>query len=400
MTELVEIRNGRIVTPHGVVEGGRVVLADRRIAEVGRAGTEPVSGATTVDADGNATTVDADGNVVMPGLIDLHGDDVEDELYPRSGARVDAREAVIAADRGNVSAGITTKFHAIAFEETPSEDRSIADATALCRALADAGETLGDNRIHARCELSEESVGAVESLLEEVPVDLVSVMHHVPDGAQFDEEEFSDHYVEQRDCTREAAAALAVRRRNTSTRQRAAYADRVAAIARDRSVPLASHDDDSPEAVDRMAAMGASISEFPVTLAAAERAASEHGIATTMGAPNLVRGGSLWDNLSARDAVDAGVVDALCTDYHPRSLLKAPFVDTGEPLAERVARVTVNPAEAVGLYDRGRLRKGARADVLVVDPDPTPTVERVYVAGREAMRTTRPDTARERVPTA
>ncbi|OYR41856.1 alpha-D-ribose 1-methylphosphonate 5-triphosphate diphosphatase [Halorubrum sp. Ib24] len=391
MTDPVEIRNGSIVTPHGVIEGGRVVLADRRVAEVGDAGTEPIP---------EATTVDADGNVVMPGLVDLHGDDVEDELYPRSGARVDAREAVIAADRRNAAAGITTKFHAIAFEETPSEDRSIADATDLVGAIAGAEETLCDNRIHARCELSEESVGAVESLLEAVPVDLVSVMHHSPDGGQFDDEEFSDHYVEQRDCTRESAATLAVRRRNTSTRQRIEFIGRVAALARDRGVPLASHDDDSPEAVDRMAAMGASISEFPVTLEAAARATSEHGVATTMGAPNLVRGGSLWGNLNAREAVDAGVVDALCTDYHPQSLLKAAFVDTGEPLATRVARVTVNPAEAVGLYDRGRLRRGARADVLVVDPDPTPTVERVYVGGREAVRTTRPDDARERVPTA
>lgn len=391
MTELIELRNGRVVTPQGVIEGGRVVLTGRRIADVGYAGMEPIP---------SATTIDVEGKVVMPGLIDLHGDDVEGELYPRSGARVDTREALIASDRRNVCAGITTKFHAIAFEETPAEDRSIADATDLSEAIADVEETLGDNRIHARCELSEESVGAVESLLEEIPVDLVSVMHHAPDGGQFDDEEFRDHYVEQRDCTQETAARLAVQRRDTSTQQLNEYASRVAALATERRIPLASHDDESAEMVDRMASLGASISEFPVTMAAAERAASEHGIATTMGAPNLVRGGSLWDNLSARDAVDAGVVDALCADYHPQSLLKAPFVDTDEPLATRVARVTANPADAVGLFDRGRLRKGARADVLVVNPDPTPTVERAFVNGQEVVRTGSPDTSRERVPTA
>jgi len=106
-----------------------------------------------------------------------------------------------------------------------------------------------------------------------------------------------------------------------------------------------------------------------------------------MGAPNLVRGGSLWDNLSARDAIEAGVLDALCSDYHPASLLAAPFVDTGESLSTRVNRVTRNPADIAGLHDRGRIEIGARADLVVVDPTPTPTVERAFVAGSEVIRT-------------
>jgi alpha-D-ribose 1-methylphosphonate 5-triphosphate diphosphatase len=120
----------------------------------------------------------------------------------------------------------------------------------------------------------------------------------------------------------------------------------------------------------------------------AARCASDLGMATVMGAPNLVRAKSLWGNLSARRAVSEGVVTALCTDYHPPSLLSAAFLDGVETLPRRVARLTKRPADAVGLSDRGRIEPGARADLVVVDTAPVPTVERVIVAGEEVYRAT------------
>jgi alpha-D-ribose 1-methylphosphonate 5-triphosphate diphosphatase len=105
-----------------------------------------------------------------------------------------------------------------------------------------------------------------------------------------------------------------------------------------------------------------------------------------MGGPNLVRGASLWGNLSAAEAIELNLVDVLCSDYHPASLLHAIFVETGEPLPVRVARVTSAPAAAVGLEDRGRLETGARADVIVVDPGNPPTIRRAFVGGEEVYR--------------
>jgi alpha-D-ribose 1-methylphosphonate 5-triphosphate diphosphatase len=102
----------------------------------------------------------------------------------------------------------------------------------------------------------------------------------------------------------------------------------------------------------------------------------------------MTRGRSLYGNLSAKRAARADVLDVLCADYHPPSLLSAAFVDTGESLSERVARVTRNPADAVGLTDRGRIEKGARADLLVVDPEPVPTVECVLLEGSKPFQTT------------
>ncbi len=374
--ESTEIAGGRVVTPNGVYDGGSVLIRGSRIDRV-----EPQCDRT--DAD---TTIDATGRVVIPGLIDLHGDDIEQHLFPRPDARIDTSVAVVGADRSNVANGITTKFHAIAFEDDPGGNRTIATARELVETLSESPGLLGDNRIHARCEMTE-SVRTVRELLEkDVGIDLVSLMNHAPGDGQFrDSEAFERRYVDRHDLTTDAAQQLAERRADTDE---TALWERVSALnahATEAGVPIASHDDVRPDHIERMATHGVSISEFPITMSAAERA-HELGLDTVMGAPNLVRGESLYDNLAVEDAVAEGVVDVLCSDYHPPSLLGAPFVSTGEPLHVRVARVTSNPADAVGLDDRGRIRAGLRADVLVVDPDPTPTVEYAFVNGQQVLQ--------------
>jgi alpha-D-ribose 1-methylphosphonate 5-triphosphate diphosphatase len=61
---------------------------------------------------------------------------------------------------------------------------------------------------------------------------------------------------------------------------------------------LASHDDTTVEQVATSQSYGVRIAEFPTTLAAAG-ACHAHGMATIMGAPNLIRGGSHSGNVSA-----------------------------------------------------------------------------------------------------
>jgi len=374
MSSSIEIRHARVVTPDRVIDDGHVVISGERIARVGPTPNRAVS-------DGK--TIDAEGRILMPGLVDLHGDDIEHHRSPRSGAQTDMRTAVTTADRTNVLAGVTTKYHAVAFEDAPDEGRTLDDAIAIAAELADESYTLGDNRLHARCELTSESVRAVEGIAGEI--DLLSMMHHAPDEGQYDRGEFEQHYIEDRSWPDHAVDEIAAQRESLDAATRTERVARLCEIGRRAGVPLASHDDDSAAAVEEMAHCGVDISEYPVVLEAAVRA-TELGLTTVMGAPNLIRGGSLWDNLSARAAIDRGVVDVLCADYHPPSLLLAPFVDTGESLSTRVNRVTRNPADAVGLADRGRIAVDARADLIVVDQSPVPTVERVLVGGTDVMR--------------
>lgn len=366
----VTVTNGRVVAPDRVVDGGTVVVEGDRIVEVGRES----------DALDESATVDARGGLVLPGFVDVHGDELERHLVPRPGARVPPATALVASDRANVATGITTKFHAVAFEEAPDEGRTVELAREVVDATeAHGGTLLADTRIHARCELGEDrSVGAVREAVDRDVVGLVSLMNHVPGRGQFDDaEQFDRRYTD--------GGQSVLERETVPTDRVGTSARAILRSARDAGVPAAVHDVDHVDQVGAYASAGVSICEYPVSLEAA-RAAARHGLVTAMGAPNLVRGGSLWDNLCAREAARAGVVDVLCTDYHPPSLLSAVLTDTGEPLPRRVARVTAAPADAVGLHDRGRLESGARADLLVVDPADPPTVRCAMVGGDVVLR--------------
>lgn len=368
------IENARIVTPTEVIEGA-VRIENDRIAGVG-----------TIDRDADRC-IDANGRFVMPGLIDLHGDDIETEVYPRSGARMGTGIALAASDRANIAAGITTKFHAISFEADEEANRSPELGAELTAAIKETDELLADHRVHARCEVTQaRCVDAVKSVVEDDVVDLVSVMSHVPGKGQFrDEAAFRQYYQGSRDYTDEEVEELIQQRQNLDLQT---IRDRVTDIvetATRHDIPTASHDDEDPDEVESLETVGVDISEYPITLETAQRA-QDIGMTVTMGAPNLVRGESQWGNLRTAEGIDAGIVDALVADYYPMSMLAAPFVDTGEPLPERVARVTKNPADAVGLMDRGRITDDARADLVVVDPEPTPTVERALVGGDPVYR--------------
>lgn len=370
----VAVIGGRLVTPENVIDGG-VRIEGARIAEVGD---------IVADAD---TVIDADGRLVLPGLVDIHGDDIEKHLHPRSGARMDTSMALASADRANVAAGITTKFHAISFELDEGADRSPELAATLTDAITTANELLVDHRLHARCEVTQKRcVEAVVKVIDNGDTDLVSVMSHIPGKGQFrDIEAFRSYYKNDTNRTVEEAEEMIETRVSIPMSTIRERVDCVVNRAREAGVVTASHDDENPREVERLAESGVDISEYPITLETAEQAV-ELGMTTTMGAPNLVRGESQWGNLATADGIDAGVVDVLVADYHPPSLLASVFVDTGESLPERVKRVSANPADAAGFADRGRIETGKRADLVVVDPKPTPTVTAAVVAGQPVYR--------------
>jgi len=144
----------------------------------------------------------------------------------------------------------------------------------------------------------------------------------------------------------------------------------VVARAHAAGLPILSHDDRSAEQVDPAHAEGITVSEFPTTMEAALRARAL-GVATIMGAPNLLRGGSQSGNVALREVLMADLCDALCSDYVPRSLLDAAFMigdDDSLPqdFIRAVAMVSDIPAQMAGLTDRGRIEAGLRADLVRV----------------------------------
>lgn len=234
-----------------------------------------------------------------------------------------------------------------------------------------------DLRVHARFEIANPTTASIlEELLQNQMVDLVSLMDHTPGQGQYaDITRYIDFMVKWLDIPREMLENNAKERMKSRIEANAEVlrdwneAAEVCRLAREYGIPIASHDDDKPAKIDRMREMGMTISEFPVTMEAAQYA-REHGVHIIMGAPNAFRGESNTGNLSALTAVKEGLVDILATDYYPAAMLQAVYKIAREgimPLHESIKLVTENAAAAVGLTDRGRIAVGLNADLVLLE---------------------------------
>jgi alpha-D-ribose 1-methylphosphonate 5-triphosphate diphosphatase len=218
-------------------------------------------------------------------------------------------------------------------------------------------------------------------------VHLISIMDHTPGQGQYrDIEAYVKFAVEWSKRTGENLDEEAVRTHieHAQTRPKAWDVVRdIARLANQHGVVLASHDDDTTEKVALMHELGVALSEFPVSWDAAQFA-RDRGIHVAMGAPNALQGRSLSGNLSAAEAVEAGLVDTLATDYYPASMLHAAFafVERGVmPSHQAIRLVSQNPADALGLTDRGRVIEGARADLVFVETTGRPRVRGTLRSG-------------------
>ncbi|MBU2533769.1 MAG: amidohydrolase family protein, partial [Alphaproteobacteria bacterium] len=156
-----------------------------------------------------------------------------------------------------------------------------------------------------------------------------------------------------------------------------------------KGIALASHDDARPEHVAESIADKVAVAEFPTSIEAA-RLSHEAGILVMMGAPNVVRGGSHSGNVASEDLARVGYLDVLSSDYVPASLLFGAFelarrID-GYGLPAALRTVTINPARAAGLDDRGEFAPGKRADLVRVRcVNDLPVVREAYRGGRRII---------------
>jgi alpha-D-ribose 1-methylphosphonate 5-triphosphate diphosphatase len=354
----------------------RAVLEDRVLE---RAALRFEDGCIAEVREGSAPRADLEGNglTAIPGIVDLHGDMLERELEPRPGAMFPMRLALGELDKRLAANGVTTAFAAISFSEHRANHvrneelaREIVHGVGALR-----HELLTDLRIHARFEITNpRAADVLRDLIALGLVDLVSLNDHTPGQGQYrDLEQFVSYVSKWRGKTREEVEANVLERMQRAKDAPPSWTvvGEVARLALEAGMAVASHDDDSPDKVDLVHSVGARISEFPVTLEAA-RHAHARGMGVVMGAPNALRGASHSGNLSALEALEAGVLDILASDYHPATLLRACLViaERGlRPLHEALKLVTLNPARAVGLTDRGVLRGGARADLVLLDTE-------------------------------
>jgi len=373
------LSNFTIIGPDKLMEGASLRIEDGHIAEIV---PRAVPGG-----------VDGEGRLLCPGFIDMHGDMIEVEVEPRAGVDFPKQNAIAHLDARMAACGFTTAYAAVSFctNSFRGERRSRAHTEGIIRALHEARPHCRiDHRIHARFDIDFPDAKAVLSdLLAGGLVDLVSLMDHTPGQGQYrDIERHIAKIARQKSISIEAAHGLVMDRIESAGPEadRLNLLEQFATLARQAGIKLASHDDDTERKLTMMLALGAVISEFPITLDVA-RTATAMGISVAMGAPNAMRGQSYSGNLSAREAHAAGCLHILASDYHPASMLPAILtLAEADPagLCGAVRLGSTNPAKALGLKDRGALIPGLRADITIVDLRPMPRVVATLSEGRLA----------------
>ncbi len=358
-----------------------------------------VHGALTLDESGKIIALEEDphprpgsedgqGDWLLPGLVDVHTDNLERQVQPRSNVRWPSRSAFLAHDSQCAAAGITTVADALCVGDAGFESQRIQtlrDAVVDLTFLDEQGLLRSDHVLHLRCELPTPNMQELfETAMAQAPVHMISIMDHTPGVGQhanldkFREGRRGDGYSE---AELDQMIVEAQQRREIHSEINRHY---LLEKLRGMGLQIASHDDRTAEEVRRNAADGIRIAEFPVTLEAAQEA-RKLGMSTVAGAPNVVRGGSHSGNVAVRDLVAAGLVDVLASDYVPHALLEAAFALTRMgliKLPEAVQMVSLAPARMLGLEDRGALQIGMRGDLLRVrDFDNHPLLRAVWKAG-------------------
>ncbi|MGB6103651.1 MAG: alpha-D-ribose 1-methylphosphonate 5-triphosphate diphosphatase [Pusillimonas sp.] len=355
------LTNAQVVTDTEVFLGS-VAVRDGLIHDVSR-------GASRL-----AQAQDLEGDYLLPGLVELHTDNLEKYMNPRPGVDWPPESAVLAHDAQIVSAGITTVFDALAIGDVNPKGDRMRQLPVMQEAISWAeqqGHTRAEHRLHLRCELShEKTLDVFNDLVHSPLVQLVSVMDHSPGQRQFVKlEKYREYYQGKYHLSDAEMDDFIQRQVENSRRYSDDYRRAIASECRQRSLSLASHDDATLEHAQESASYGMCIAEFPTTM---EAAAVSHrlGLSVLMGAPNIVRGGSHSGNVAAAELAGRGVLDILSSDYYPASLLQAArrLADEAEgyDLPRAVRAISLAPARAAGLDDRGEIRHGLRADLLRV----------------------------------
>jgi alpha-D-ribose 1-methylphosphonate 5-triphosphate diphosphatase len=368
------------------IEGGRALIGEElQSTTIHLAAPEGVISRIGSDAPARRR-IDAEGLMVLPGIVDIHGDAFERQMMPRPGVHFAMDVALLDSDRQALANGITTVFHGVTWSWEPGL-RGAENARAMLAGIEALRGRLGaDTRFHLRHEtFNLEAEPEILQWLSERRIDLVAFNDHmlIADETSARSKKLGP-MVERSGLSREAFLALVERVRGRGNEVPASI-ERIAQAALQHGIPLLSHDDASPAQRRWFRTLGCRLAEFPTTVETAQEAAA-HGDDIVLGAPNVVRGGSHIGWIDAKDMVGRGLCSVLASDYYYPAQLLAAFRLAAEdvlPLHAAWALVSATAAAAARLTDRGSIASGQRADLILVDArDQRPRVVATIVAGR------------------
>ena len=338
--------------------------------------------------------IDLEGDYLLPGLVEVHTDNFERHMMPRPKVRWDVAPAVLAHDAEIAAAGITTVLDALGVGEADPESVRGSEWNTVLACMSDfanRGVLRADHYLHVRCELpAPNTLELFEPVIGNELVKMISVMDHTPGQRQWENiEQAWIYFSGKKGWSKEKFEERVALSQEAQARYAKPHRAYFTQYCQDHHITLASHDDTTVAHVEEAFAEGATVCEFPTTVAAAQ-ASRARKMFNIMGGPNVVRGGSHSGNVSATELVKLGLVDIISSDYVPGSLIFAMvrLTETAElSLPQAVALVSRNPAKSVGLHDRGCLEMGLRSDLIQVrmmtlpDGRQQPVVRAVWRAG-------------------
>ena len=359
--------------------------------------------------------IDGRGHLLLPGIVDIHGDAFERQLMPRPNVFFPMDAALLDTDRQLGANGITTAYHALTLSWEPGL-RSVERGCEFLKGLESVRPRMTiENRVQLRWEtFAFEAIELVESVLAQDMTPSLAFNDHTSmsmrsadvsiqnrlfeHNPEFAIADFRCGEFAQRHESKAIRAGMSV---TDYTRQlievwsrRDEVPVRIAELALKASaagVPLLSHDDTQLETRDFYRSLGAGIAEFPMRADVAA-AACTAGDFIVFGAPNAVRGGSQIGSPGAADMVEQGLCDILASDYFYPAMLAAIarlHRERRASFATLWSLVSRNPAKAMQLDDRGVIEVGKRADLILIDwpKQGTPVVRRTISRGRIAVST-------------
>ncbi len=350
----LSIQGASVLRPDGVCDNAELHLA---------------GGFICVDAQ--RRKIDLRGYMVLPGIVDIHGDGFERHLAPRRGAMKQTAEGLIAAEAELAANGITTAVMA-QFLSWEGGLRGAEFADQVLCAIRDTKSSLVTDLI-AQLRFETHLLEDYACLPDDIArwqVPYVVFNDHLPHDKLAAGKRPPRLTGQALKAGRNPEAHLAlIQELYARTLEVGPALDRLCAILQAHGVRMGSHDDATDQGRRKWHDRGVHIAEFPETIAAAETAKAQ-GDAVILGAPNVVRGGSHNGNASAVDLIAMGLCDALASDYHYPSPRRAALMLAASGIADLAGAwhlVSAGPAQVLGLTDRGTLLSGQRADLVVLE---------------------------------
>lgn len=385
------LTNGTIVTEKEMLKHHAIVVENDIISKIIHE--------NEVEQYPDAVVMNANGGYISPGFVDIHSDYIETIVSPRPNSMMDMTLGLRESERILMTHGITTIFHSLSYygddKYSHKAIRNPENVQKCVNAINDSHQSqhLIRHRLHARFEI--DCLDQLPVLIENIKDDkvhLLSFMDHTPGQGQYRNLEIYKQIMRgYRNMTEQEADTL-IESQIDKEKITLDQIEEICKLALERNIAVASHDDDEVEKLKLVKSYGTTISEFPITLDVA-KAAKVMGLQTIAGAPNILLGGSHSGNLSAAEAIQARVIDIICSDYYPPAMLHGIFEMNKkyeEDLHYLFQLVTINPARAVNLgHLIGSIEENKKADLLIIEQldDGYPTITTTMVDGKVIMQT-------------